>query len=991
MRLYVKWYRKQILIALALMLSASTQAERMDVGTHDLIIGKLTGALRELPKNSSERPSIMLRLADLLADRARLKMITKMDTKCDSCDDGKQDRIDALKTYNQVFAKLRVDRQGEVLLQMAHLQSTLGNSAQAIKTLRAATDSKKFDSEVLSRAHANLGEILFRKAEFKTAENHFKISLTYKNAPTPGFLTYRLAWSRLNQGKIKEATATLIHLLNTPELLTQQQGTQVEFDQSFHDDVTRDLVTFLARGNVSQKEIDLLLSLSPEKLRKENLYNLANELERLGKKYSATLAWAAYNEEGDPSPSDSLETQIRVAQLKWDMGRRDLALTEYQKATELWRKKGCEGDKCDELSRRLKNFVTTWNRVEKDSPSRSCFAAYQHYLKAFNQDPQMFYKAATVADQLKLPNEATLLYAETARLIVEQKGKVDQQLLEASLLKQIEAAELSKNKQAQLKAYDTYLELNANGSQVQLVRYQRAHVTMELGQFKSALEQFKDIVRDSRFTNLELKIKAADLSLDILSQSRDHQQIFDLSGQFAQILKSRRGEYLGHQGQAAIELAAAVLSSKKSSSSDLKQEQERLKNLDLKNASQKQKTIIFKNRIALSERMQDVSGVKSAASQLLSLKGLSRDDKEYALTQLVWAADLNLDFAEALRLTRTMTLPKLSPVDRHLRIALLQELAGQDPSKEYRAALRLTQNQKQAQGIRATLVRLSPKPWRTLREYKSELQKNPSLLSSLVIEIYAEQPDERQAKSILSSSKLGASPLLELFRQRDFLVTWKGLDRKISQHALIARSEVLMQNSLRRRLDLLNQLDELGQNAVRNQDGLGQMLVLNSMARENNRLFTEIKKLPIPRGLKGADRDKYQALLNSKAAEFQKRATTAEQTLADFWQKDKIIPALAQAHSESTGAVRTLIKGQLLALAKISSAGNRRQIEKIVNQAQERPTARDLAQARRRVQKRPFNLSELMDLKRIAEQRGEATMVVYLDGRITKLRKEVNQ
>lgn len=969
-------------------------AERMNLDTHSLVIGKLEGALKQLPRSSTERRSISVRLADLHADRARLLNLQKQDTGCTGCPDGTTDRVRAIQLYNDVVNDLPPVAQGPVLLQLAHLQSRQGDTVKATKTLERATDNRKYEIAVTSRAHQQLGEIKFRKAEFHRAEWHFKTALANREISNPGFITYRLAWSQLNQGKSDAATATLIKLLQSPELLTVENQNGSAFDDSFHQDITRDLVIFLARGNVGRKEIETLLELTPEAMRRENLYAFANELERLGKKYSATLAWRAYFDEGDNRPVEALETQIRLAQLQWDMGRKEQALEEYTKSIDLWKRKGCDGDKCGELEKRFKNFVTNWNRIEKDRPTPRCLQAYKQYLKAFDQDPEMYYKAATVADQLKNHSEATILYATAATLAADQvrEGKVvKKELLEASLMQQIESAELTKNKTARLKAYEAYIELNPKGDKIVEVRYQKAQVTYEMGQHQSAFNQFSDLATENPKDQRALRVKAADLSLDALAAMKKDQEIFEWAPKLAKLYPERKMEFAKIQRQAVILMATRVLDKKEAGSSEFRRELEKLKKMEMAIASKDDRILILKNRIALAVRLQDLDEVRTGSAKLFAIKGLGHADRELALRNLAWVAELKLDFKTALKYAKQMKHDHLREDDTHLRLAMLTELAGQDPTKEYQKALKATTSREKALGIRATLVRRANKPWNALKEHAPQLSRNNLLLSTLLIEVYSRDGNDAKAKSFIKQFGLKNSALAKLMDRQEFFAEWKREDRRLSQHRLNPRSEALLQKTLIERISKLNRQDYLGREAVKMNDWGAQFTVLSTIARENRRLYNDLLALPAPRKLTKEQGQQYLALVKVKADPFRIRAEESEKKLKEFKDNDRAINEMTAALENSKGRVREMLTNDALTIARVASGSHRRQLESAVKSQPDKPSINEIARAKTRLANDPFDASVAQDLKRLAEKRGEVTMVAFLDARIQQLKKGVRQ
>ncbi len=973
-----------IAMTLALSFALPAAAERMNVNTHSIVINKLEGALSGLPAKTTEHRSIAVRLADLYADRARLLLLAKQEPK--------KDRQRAIVLYAQVVDQLDTAAQGPVLLQLAHLQNQNGEISKAIKNLDRAT-TKKYAQDISARANAQLGEIRFRKAEFSVAEGHFKKALQNETIQNRGFITYRLAWAQLNQGKSQVATATLIHLLKTPDLLTVENQEGVVFDDSFHEDITRDLVVFLARGNVSDNELETLLELTPEKMRKENLYAFANELERLGKKYSATLAWRAYYGEGGTTPYEALETQVRVAQLQWDMGRKSEALEEYGQASELWRKKGCTDDvKCPELAKRFKNFVTTWNRVEKDKPSSNCLAAYKYYLNVFDQDPEMYYKAATVAYLNKNHKEAAALFAKSAIVaaeLVRQGQSVNKELLEASLMQQIESAELTKDKTARLSAYNTYLELNPKGTKSVEVHYQKAHVIYEMGQHDQAFAQFKEIAFENPNDQRALRVKAADLALDCLAAMKKDQDIFEWAPKFSKAYPERLAEYAKLQRQAVILMATRILDKKDASQSELRQELDKLKVMDTKIASKDEQVLIFKNRVAIGVRLQELDEINTASHAMLTIKGLSNNDKDLSLRNLAWVAELKLDFKSAIKFTRQMKDDKLAKDDGHLRLAMLTELAGQDATKEYHKALKATNSKDKAMSIRATLVRRASRPWPVLEEHAPQLSRNSQLISTLLLEVYGKQGNDSKAKSFIKRYGLKKSSLAKLFSRQDFFAAWKIEDRKLGQHKLYVRSDALLQKTLTERIAKLNRLDYLGREALQMADWAAQLAVLTTVSRENRRLYDDLLKLPAPHSLKKDQRQQYLSLLKAKAEPFKIRAQEASQKLKEFHDNDTAVEEMVFALKNSQGKVRDLLAKDVKVISRLASNSQRRQLENATEAERSSPSTLDIARAKSRLANDPFDTSVAQDLKNMADRRGDTTMVAFLDARIQQLKKGV--
>lgn len=975
--------------------SFSAVAEKMDMDTHTLLIEKLESALKSLPAQAKERASITQRLADLYSDRARLKFIQKQEQNCQDCSDGSDDRGRAAELYQKVIPKVNGDESGSLLLQLAHLQSSQGKIREAKSTLEKAIRSKKSNAETLSRAHSGMGELLFNEKRFVEAEKHFSAALKAKsNVANAGLVTYHLAWCQLNQGQFQKANRTVLGLLHNQELFTVEKDGRVEFDQSFHDDVARDLVNFMAREEVGQKEIQKLLDLTPEHLRKENLHAFANELERLGKKASAALAWEAYYAENDESKTDSLESRIRVAQLQWDMGKKAAALNEFRGAVEYWRSKGCAGEICPDLQKRLKNFVITWNKVEKEKPSIEVLEAYKSYLSQFSDDAEMYYKAATVADQTKHHQDAVLLYAQVAKLSSQKANRNDkasQDLLDASLLKQIEAAELTKDAKARIASYDQYLDMNPNGPKALEVRYQKAHTLYEGGHHDEAFGLFIELAhggtKNEDKVDRDIRVKSADLALDCLALRSDDEKLFQTAANLKQRFPERSADYDKIQRQAAIKLAARQLDTN-ASDGQLRSELARLSNLDLKSATQADRVLILKNRLSLAARLKDLDQVQQAAETLLNERGLTAKDRGFAVERLIWVAELKMDFSRALSLVERNRNPKKSREEQELQLAMFSELAGLDATKHYRKALTLTRSNEKANSIRIKLIRRAQNPWLELTKHYRALAKNRTLLSQLVIELYSETGNEKEVRRFLSRSELRRSSLNQLFAQREFMSRYQKADSQIKRHFLSSHSQAQLTRSLNQRLSQMKAVEQLGTEALRSQNWLGQLGVLTTLARENQRLYRDLMALPVPRQLKARDRQQYSRLLSSRAEPFAEAARLADKKVQQFLSNEKAQSEIESAYRSSHGHMRSLVAVQVKALAQLTGSGR---FEKILNDRSDRPSARDLNIAKARLRRDPFDRDVILETKKLADQRGETTLVAFLDARLQQLKSGVRQ
>ncbi len=90
-------------LVVALSLSAA-HAVKMDETTHDQVISRLEMGLDSLEKGEPARTNVMIRLADLYADRARLKAMNEVAAGClEKCPGSKADRNRSIALYKEAL------------------------------------------------------------------------------------------------------------------------------------------------------------------------------------------------------------------------------------------------------------------------------------------------------------------------------------------------------------------------------------------------------------------------------------------------------------------------------------------------------------------------------------------------------------------------------------------------------------------------------------------------------------------------------------------------------------------------------------------------------------------------------------------------------------------------------------------------------------------------------------------------------------------------
>ena len=127
---------KALFLSLLIAFSSFSFAEKMDIKTHSLVIEKLEKVLKDSPKKREHNVSLVLRLADLYAERARMKALKEGDKNCqDPCFGSDVDRKAAIDHYNSILPIIDGEVGASVVMQTAHLYQLLNDGKKAKKDL----------------------------------------------------------------------------------------------------------------------------------------------------------------------------------------------------------------------------------------------------------------------------------------------------------------------------------------------------------------------------------------------------------------------------------------------------------------------------------------------------------------------------------------------------------------------------------------------------------------------------------------------------------------------------------------------------------------------------------------------------------------------------------------------------------------------------------------------------------------------------------------
>ncbi len=978
---------RKIVFILISLLAVGGIAQDIDQAAQEKLIEKLTQVSLNLAPNDSSRQSILLRLADLHAERGRRLSMKELNEGCTVCKAGNKDREKAIRIYNDVLPTLDHDQKARVNTQVGHLHELLGNEAKAIAMYQELIKEK--NEKISSEAELSLAEIYFKKRDYRLALQYYTKVMS-SHPSQKGLASYRAGWCYFNQGNIEQGISELKKVLKSPELLSRSQSGIVSVDKQFQEEVSRDLATFMARRAFNSSELDELYELSPDNAKLAHLSYLASEYERLGQVAPAIAAWR-YSIQRQKEPKARMEGHVHLAQLQSQHKNRTEAVKDYETALALWSSLGsCVDDTCKQLKTRLKQFVLDWNQLEKKSPSPELLESYQRYLAVFPGEVDMRLWQAQVASQLKdheLAVKEHLTVAQALSLEIKKDSKIDaarKGWLETSLLAAIENAELLKNPGLINQTTQAYLDLSVERKKEMDVRYQRAHIVYEAGDYKTSAEQMKALALE-KSAPMDIRAKAADLALDSLVLMKDDVRLETWSKELSAAHPTQAASYLGVARKSVL-----TQSSQLASAGDSEKAWVTLNRFDMTGASQEEKNTFLKNKLILAEKLQKLSAARDAADQLLRQPGLSQDDVQFALSRKAWLAELQFDFASALATTEKITTKEADPSTRYLKMALLADLAQKDSSPYYRQFVKESKDAEKSTAVVAQIVKTSKTPEKDFETFKTVLIKKPEFYTEVLYEIYAKTGKTQLLTPITTSTQFVVTPYGKAAVRAELIAKALVQKQKFSQSTIDSSQQKKLAQSLKSRVALIEETEKLAARAVDQQEWAAQIVLLNLLAQEHQRFYNEVLSLPVPQGLSAEEEQQYLGLLSEQAAPHQTKANDIQAKLSEIYKNKEAFSKFSEGVQAQVEPMRTVFAKEM-DVVKASIPADLQgllTVRSVAATDNKTPAIADVEKLRQSVRESPFDKTRLEQLLAYEKQLGRSSMVAYLQGRLENMKAE---
>ncbi|OYZ17928.1 MAG: hypothetical protein B7Y39_14365 [Bdellovibrio sp. 28-41-41] len=967
----------KLLIGLALCVATFSFAAADDA-TRDLLIDKLKGVHLNLSPEDPSKVSVGLRLADLYSERARVSAMKELESGCTVCTAGEDDRKKALTLYKESVAKAPETSRSKIMIQMGHLQEILGYSDEAKKSYETISQTAR-DPQAQSEANLSLAEMLFKKNMFKEALPYYTKVIATPVASSRGLAAYRKSWSHFNLGQIADSLAQIKQILTDKSLQTKSGISDGTADLQFLEEVAKDYATFLSKQPYGENEVKELYELVPEKAKLPTVTTLALETERVGRRKEAIMTWNfVLNKQSQPE--SRLEIMAHLSPLQWAEGQTEIAQQNFKSSLDIWNElKGCGKKDCEDIRKLFRQFVVTWNQAEKTKPSANLLMTYKVYSTQFPEDLEVAVWGAQAARQVKDYSTSLFLY-ETAAKTLNQAGQ-DSAKLESALLSQIEVAEESGDAAALEKAQAAYLVNTKLKTKVYEVSYQKAHKLYESGQTQAGADQLKALALN-KAAPATVRKQSADLALDALVILKDEKNIEAWAAEFADLFKGTDGmEFAEIQQKSILTQAAGLAATNPKAALDL------LNRFQVSKAAEKDRVIYLKNKVVLNEKIGDIQKANMAAEEMLNLKTVAGDDREFALSRKAYYSELLLDFSVALKTVEKVQ-KGMEPEQKALKMALFAELSGDSSPNYYNQFLALTKNAEMKELIALEMIRKSKQPLKDIAFYRKNFEKNPGLLGQAYMESFGKTKDVKILQAALKDEWIQKTPQGAILFRYDFLAGVDVERKVLSTHKIDTKNQKMLVASIKARNKELEKSEALAQKAIQKGDWTSQLVALQLYASETSRFYQELLSLPMPDGLSDEEQGQYMNLLSQQAAPFKTKSEQAMIKVDEFWATPNWKENLKNS-LKSNKDLFVYLDREIQSLSSIAKDADKADLQAILTQqtAGVAPNFKDVEEARNELRRSPMAKASVEKLLMLERSTGNFAMVQYLEGRLENLNK----
>ena len=747
------------------------------------LLEKLENLDRTLPQDYLGREALQLRIAHVLSLLAEENFIKSKEESCQSCFNKAQSQAKkSLSLYHKlspvIFNGNQSFLQIEALFQKAYLERILGNRSSALSQLQKITEKKNIKAGWMIRAWYGIGEIEFELYNYQKALKAFNqtlknlSNLNEKSKPAGWGLDkkqlsswkfkalYHKIWSLFNLSSYDLALSDLLALIGSDLYKNNSSDFWLDKEsQTLRSKLEKEILAIYSHTEITDQNLKALYDFSKQNKednsliqRNKRLYDLASLLRKMGRFTESNKAWRFYLSK-NLSKEDQLIAYFNLFKnkinLRYKNNLGELAplvekIMVIQKDLFSKKIKSVLSQKQDlyrYINVKVKEFFYQVDKIKlslnKDQKSY-LLSLYQKYNSQNPKDKDVLLLSAFLAENLEEYKLAVSLFQQSA-LYVKSINKIkDRHQLkwkEKFCVKQMELAELSKDKKTRLQAYDFYIQQGRETALKYKAIYQTAYLHHQDQEFsksqplflKLALNEFnkklslldknkpmesKKVKRKGLMQNSSdhkslqsknkafkkespqkgLRLKSAHLYLSSLAVQKDRgEELIHASGLFKKEFPKEKNDFVKIYNLAILNYVEKLVKDKKFSTTPLTASQNDsiqkawsvLQLFDSKFADSKPLQTYHFNRMILAKELLKIDELDQSLSFLLSNKKTSEKNKEIVLKEKLWLSELKFDFDQVLKLLKQLK-PKDQSRGHSLRLIQIVELSNQSPSSYYK-------------------------------------------------------------------------------------------------------------------------------------------------------------------------------------------------------------------------------------------------------------------------------------------------------------------
>lgn len=932
----------------------SSKAIVLDLETHDALIMKLSEVKSNLSVNDGSYVPTTLRIADLLADRARIMDMNSMEKTQSLSPQAKTDREQAVQLISSVENKTEGETKNRALLQKAQLLQLLGKIEQAKSILLSIRAKDKAKSDEYWTATDMLADQSFARGDFKNANVLY--SEIQRSPKSSDYISYRLAWCDLNLNREAQAVSQMENLLNKKTL-----------DAGLRKEAARDLAVFFARRPFTATSVDKIkhYSANSKEETEGNLKLYSEELKRLGKKRESAIVLLQYmkiankGDESQVARAELFETYVHIQQ--------------FNEANQVLTKIASEscGEQCKDVQHKIHRTLRGWATEEGKKPSQALLISFQIYSQVKPLD------TGALLFGIKIAQDAEQHRASLGLLAILIKNTSDKQILESALKAQIASAEKTKDSNLKEQAYRTYLD-----------RGQDAGLKKEIvGELIATMIQNKkfDDAESFALRNFSSPQKDKDIGEQLLeiyrkSNQTEKERLFSLK----MAGNDTGNEYFRNYKRLSLQITKAKMDQGKAGSSELAL----LMELSSSKQSDKERFQILSDAFLVALKIEDFKNLKFVADQMVALSSkLGEMEKHMAFEKRMLVADLELDFGKSLYFDRKLSGKSKDPA-KLFRLAVKARLSGSPDRKlESQILASSAYNNQQRVWVLENQITTSSNPIALLRQ-NSWVTRSKETHSRLVLMAMAKSPLSKVKAYVSDNRSLRGSLVDLLLSRRESINEMKRFVAQTLNKSLRYGSLNSFASSLETQINGIKRFEK--QFIARNGDTVEVMIAQGYFMLLNMKLSDQLEKAKTQLRVSSAQKQALNAQIDIQINNLKGKISNTETQISSLWDSSQVEKDFEQVLGLSHPLQRDAIVGEIEAWRDVSSGTLQGKWNRIIRASGSAKSdlMRDssVESLYSSIRRNPFQSDKARELAKKEEARGNALISIYLNQREARLK-----